>query len=134
MEEAMEFNEAQLTESKMVIVERDSEIGRFQNQVQTLEELLEEKIAKIKDFEVVKISLVIELREIREDKKIVDQRMLLVQQERIDERDVLIKLEQKSIQETLLLNSAFKKCQDYQRFLRLEKDKVSVYEVRFQLK
>ena len=91
MEEAMEFNEAQFTESKMVIVDRDSEIGRFQNQVQTLEELLEEKIAKIKDLEVVKISLVIELAEIREDKKVVDQRMLLVQQERIDERDVLIK-------------------------------------------
>jgi chromosome segregation ATPase len=134
MEEAMESKEAQLTELKRVIIEKDSEIGTFQKQVPRLEELLQGNISKIKELEAGKISLVEERRNIREDKRVVDQRMLLLQQERVEERDALFKLELKSIQDTLLLNSTFKKCQDYQSFLQIEKDKLGICEVRFQLK
>lgn len=101
------------------------------------ENLLNEKYIEIDKIQMLERTLKDnseEIMNIRAEKKELNNRILILQQERDDDKERVINLDKNFAKETLLRNSAFQKCQDLESFLRLERDRLSVYQVTFYLK
>jgi chromosome segregation ATPase len=127
------------------IQELNGDLNYLENEIKNLKIKYEEDTAKKeKENEELKSNLANvmeqanekndEITDIRAENSELDKRILQLQQQREIDRERIHNLEKQSGKETLLRNSAFKKCQDEQSFLRIERNKLTVCQVTLHLK